>query len=125
MKKGLQIVLGVLSLIPLFFVVVGIFAGAERLGGEGVAGPLDNQLRYLSGVYILVTLLAWRIIPRIEEEGATLALVTMALCVGGIGRLVSMMTVGDAAPEQVLFTGLEIGAPVLILWQRAVAKASR
>lgn len=122
MKRGLQVVLGILSLIPLYFAVTGILLGAGPFGGEGVPGPLDNQLRYVSGVYVLVTLLIWRIVPRIEEEGAILALVTVALAFGGLGRVISMATVGDALPIQALFAALELGAPVLILWQRAVAK---
>ena len=122
MKLGLQIVLGVLSLIPLFFAVIGLGLGADRLDPGGAPAALDNQFRYLSGVYLLVTLLAWRIIPRVEREGVLLALVTAALFVGGLGRVVSHFEAGPGQPVQMAAMALELGAPLLILWQRAVAK---
>lgn len=125
MKRSLQIVLALVSLIPLFFAILGLSLGAQPLGGADVAGALDNQFRYLSGIYVLVTLLLWKVIRNVEEEGTTLALATAALAIGGVGRLISMLVVGDASPEQTAFTALEIGAPVLIIWQRMVAKSAR
>lgn len=123
MKRGLQIVLGVISLIPLYFAVTGMLGGAEPVGGEAVPGAVDNQFRYLSGIYLLVTLSLWRVIRNVEGEGTTLALALFAMAIGGVGRVISLMMVGDAAPEQTLFTPLEIGAPLLLIWQRMVAKS--
>ena len=122
MRRALQIVLGLLAVIPAFFALSGFVFGAAPLGGEGVAAALDNQLRYLSGVYLLVAFLAIRIIPRIEKEGTTLTLIVAALFIGALGRLISIQTVGPANPEQVFGLVLELGSPVLIFWQRAVAK---
>lgn len=122
MKRALEVTLMVISLVPLFFAVTGVLGGARPLGGDEVVGALDNQFRYLSGIYVLVTLLLWKVARNVEAEGETLLLATAAMAVGGVGRVISMLVVSDAAPEQILFTPLEIGAPVLVLWQRLVAK---
>lgn len=61
MKRALQVVLGVLSLIPLAFAVMGLISGAGYFMPDGgYPAGLDNQLRYLSGVYLLVSLLLWQ-----------------------------------------------------------------
>lgn len=124
MKRGLQIALGILSLIPLYFAVTGVLFGAAGIADADVPAAVDNQLRYLSGVYMLVSLLAWRIIPRVESEGRLLVFVTAALFIGGVGRAVSLATAGAPLPIQNVGMVLELGAPVLILWQRAVASSA-
>lgn len=123
MKLGLQIVLGVLSLIPLAFAGMGLWFGAAYFLPAGdIPAGLDNQLRYLSGVYVLVTLLLWWAIPQVERHGRLLAFVCAALVIGGLGRLISMLTVGPGDPGQLGGMVIELGSPLLLLWQRAVAK---
>ncbi|HPF24250.1 MAG TPA: DUF4345 family protein, partial [Hyphomonas sp.] len=63
MKRGLQIALGVFSLIPVAFAILGFVAGAGRLSPDGVAVDLDNQYRYFSGMYLVVAFMLWSIIP--------------------------------------------------------------
>ena len=55
MKRGLQIALGIFSLIPLAFVILGFVSGAGRLSPEGVTVDLDNQYRHFSGIYLAIT----------------------------------------------------------------------
>lgn len=44
MKRGLQITLFILSLIPLYFAVTGVIGGAMSLNGSlGVTSDMDNQ----------------------------------------------------------------------------------
>ncbi len=57
MKRGLQVFLGVFSLIPVAFALLGFEHGAGRLSPEGVAVDLDNQYRYFSGMYHEVSFL--------------------------------------------------------------------
>ena len=124
MKLGLQIVLGVLSLIPLLFAVLGLMSGAEYfLSADAVPAALDNQYRYLSGVYILVSLLLWWAIPEVEKHGKLLAFICLALVIGGIGRLISWLTLGPGDAGQMAGMAIELGSPLLLLWQRAVARS--
>ena len=122
MKRGLQIALGVFSLIPVAFAILGFVAGAGRLSPNGVAVDLDNQYRYFSGMYLVVAFMLWSIIPSIEKHGRTLFLVSAAIFIGGLGRVVSYMTMGAPAQDLVVGMGIELVAPVIfVLWQRTVA----
>lgn len=122
MKRGLQIALGIFSLIPLAFVVMGFVSGAGRLSPEGVAVDLDNQYRYFSGMYLAITLLIWHILPTIEKQGRLTAIVCLGILVGGLGRVVSMLTVGQPSQTQIVAVTIEMVVPVVFfLWQKAVA----
>ena len=126
MKLGLQIVLGILSLIPLTFGVLGLINGAAyNMPEGGYPAALDNQLRYLSGVYILVTFLLWYAIPKIEQHGRLLAFVCAALVIGGTGRLISHFTLGPGDPNQFAGMILELGSPLFLIWQAAVARSAK
>lgn len=123
MKRGLQITLFILSLIPLYFAVTGFMGGAASLnGGEAVAADLDNQFRYLSAFYLILTFLIWYIIPSPESHTGIFRLAILAIFLGGLARLYSYMNVG--VPEPVMIGGmlLELGAPVLAVWQNLVVK---
>ncbi len=123
MRKGLQIALGILSLIPISFAILGVVTGTGFFVEANVnVARLDNMFRYLSGTYILVTLLLWWAIPQIERVGTLLSLICVALVLGGIGRLVSVMTVGPGDAMQFAGMVLELGSPLFLLWQRAVAR---
>lgn len=126
MKLGLQIVLGLFSLVPLVFAVLGMANGAAGLdpGGQ-VAAPVDNQFRYLSGMYVVVTLLLWSIIPEIEKHFRTAAILCAALFIGGIGRLISQMAVGPGADFQVSGAFIELGSPLVLVWLWFVVKRSK
>jgi Domain of unknown function (DUF4345) len=122
MKRGLQVFLGVFSLIPVAFALLGFVHGAGRLSPEGVTVDLDNQYRYFSGMYLVVSFLIWSIIPRIERHGRTVFLISAAIFIGGLGRIVSYMTLGSPSQDLVVGMGIELVAPVIfVVWQRAVA----
>ena len=95
MKLGLQIGLGILSLIPLFFAVNGIINGASYYMPEGgYPAAIDNQLRYLSAIYLLVTVLLWWSIPKIERQGLVLAFVCAVIFIGGVALFISYISIG-------------------------------
>jgi len=123
MKRGLQIALGILSLIPLFFAVIGIAMGAGYFIPEGAPAPLDNQLRYLSAIYLIVTLMIWWVIPNVERHAVPVRIVASVICLGGFARLLSHLTVGPGEPTQFAGMIIEIAAIGFIPWQAAVAKA--
>ncbi|MCR9195423.1 MAG: DUF4345 domain-containing protein [Hyphomonas sp.] len=123
MKLGLQIWIGVISLIPLLFSVMGVINGAAYFMPDGgYPAALDNQLRYLSAIYLLVTLLLWWTIPSIEKHGTVLAFICAVIFLGGLARLLSHMTIGPGQPEQFAGMILELSAPALLIWQRLVAR---
>ncbi|MEM7661924.1 MAG: DUF4345 domain-containing protein [Pseudomonadota bacterium] len=122
MKRGLQIALGVLSLIPLFFAGLGIANGAGYFLPDGAPAALDNQLRYLSTIYLIVTFTIWWVIPNIEQHKVPVRIIAGVIFLGGLARLLSHLTVGPGQPEQFAGMILEIAAILFIPWQAAVAK---
>ena len=126
MKLGLQIFLGLFSLVPLAFAVMGMANGGGGLDPGGtIAAAVDNQFRYLSGMYVVVTLLLWSIIPEIEKHFRTAAIVCAALFIGGIGRLISQMAVGPGTDAQLAGVYIELGSPLVLVWLWFVVKRAR
>ena len=69
MKRGLQIVLGILSLIPLLASIVGLVMGIGRwLPPEMITPRFDSQYRYIHGYYLSLSLTIWWMIPNIEKQ---------------------------------------------------------
>jgi hypothetical protein len=126
MRKSLQITLLILSLIPMFFGLTGVIFGTGRfLDVDAVVPQLDNQFRYLSGIYLLVSFLIWWIVPTIERHGTLLRIVTFALFLGGLARAVSWVIVGQPPVFQIGAMVLEMSAPLFAVWQNKVARASK
>lgn len=125
-RTSLQVILGLFSLAPLAFAMAGLIRGAAWLSPHApVAAALDNQFRYYSGVYILVSLLLWSIIPRIETHFRTLAIVCAAIFAGGIGRLISWRTGGLGNDLHLYFMMVELAAPLLLLLAWVVRRTDR
>lgn len=118
MKRGLQIFLGVLSLIPLLVASLALLFGTGRFLPEEVVTPaFDSHYRYIAGYYLSLTLFAWWIIPNIETHVTPLRIVSAAVFMGGVGRVMSMLEVGVPGPAAIGFTALELLFPLLLLWQ--------
>lgn len=124
MKTGLQVVLALFSLIPLYFGVTGMLFGVATYMPEGgYPASLDNQFRYLGGIYLLIVVLLWKIIPKIETEGTTLTIIFAITFIGGLARVGSYFTIGP--PPQIMISAMvvEFLLPLLLIWQRGVAKS--
>ena len=122
-KRSLQILLGMLSLIPLVFGLrnmimgVGVFLPAEQ-----ITPALDSQWRFQSAYYLSLAFIVWSIIPKIASYTTIFRILIMTLFVGGLARLYSYLVVGE--PPQVMFYGmiLELCLPGLIFWQAKIKK---
>jgi len=124
MRITFKIILIILSLIPLYFAVTGMIGGpVPANGGEAVLPALDNQFRYLSGFYLSLFFLIWWVLGDIERRGTVLALLVIAIFIGGLARLYSYLHVGPPEQMQVIGMVLELGSPILIIWQRYLAKS--
>lgn len=121
LKLALQVNLAILSLVSLWYAAAGLMLGAAPyFEGEPPPG-LDNQARYVAGVYLLFPFLIWWIIPSIERHAIPIRILAAAMMCGGIGRLVSFMQFGSDDDMQLILMVVEISAPMLIVWQRLVA----
>lgn len=126
MKIGLQVVLGLFSVIPLAFAALGLVSGmAGADPATPVSAAIDNQYRYMSGVYVLVSFLLWYAIPKIETHFRLISFICAALVIGGLGRLVSYLTVGPGTPQQWAGMFIELGSPILLVWLWFVVRSAR
>ena len=122
MKRGLQILLGVLSLIPIVLAIQNVGGGAAALQDGPVSAALDSQFRYLSTFYLALTALIWWMIPNIERHKVPLRILIGAIFLGCLARMYSMAEVGHPGDE--LFAGIiiEFALILVIPWQAVVAK---
>jgi hypothetical protein len=126
MKLGLQIVLGILSLIPMLFSILGITQGAGRLLPEDlITANFDSHYRYITGYYISLSLIAWWIIPNVEKHTTVLRIICSGIFLGGVGRLLSISQVGLPDPFAIKFTCLELLLPLLCVWQAKLPSSRR
>ncbi|WP_162558911.1 DUF4345 domain-containing protein [Sphingorhabdus sp. EL138] len=123
-----RIVVMIFACIPLLFGVVGIFAGAAGAVPEPELyelpeiTALDNQFRYLSGVYIGIALMLFYSAGDVVGRALVFRMAILAVFIGGLGRVVSYLMVGEPPVQMVAGMVLELIAPVAILWQRKVIK---
>lgn len=122
-RRSFQVVLGLLSLITLLASLSTIVLGSERFLDTANAG-IDNQIRYMAGVYLGVFLLMWWCIPRIETVATHITFIASAVFIGGVARTVSILDVGASQPIQYPFIALELSAPLLLWWYRAKVSES-
>jgi len=121
--NGFRIVTLLVGLIPLWFGINGILWGAaEHMGSEPFTAAMDNQYRYLSGVYIGIALIIFYSAGDLRGRAQFFQLAILAIFIGGCARAVSMLMVGTPPEKLVIGMALELGGPVLLLLQARVLK---
>ena len=123
MKRTLQVVLALLSLLPLGVGIFGFIYGAALFApASGVTPKLDSQYRFVAAWDVGLALIVWWIIPQIERQTALFRLICMVVFVGGCGRVIAWLVVGSPGTAFLTVTGLELLIPLLIPWQAKVAQ---
>ena len=90
MKRTLQVIIAVLSVLPLAVGTLGFIFGAGLFLPAGMATPkLDSQFRFLSAWDVGLALVVWWIIPQIEYQTALFRIVRLAVFLGGVGRVIA------------------------------------
>lgn len=126
-KRLLQIVLAVLSLSPLSFGTLGALKGGAWLAhGMPVHPDLDSHFRYVSGIFLFLGVALLTCIPRIEERTERFRLIAFAVMLGGLARLVGVLTEGAPGTAHLVGLGVElIVTPLVVVWQARVSSAAR
>ena len=84
---------------------------------------LDSNLRFFGGMALVLGLTLLWILPAIERRTTLYRLVWACAFLGGIGRVVSWVSIGAPPPRIAAMTVLEVvGAPVFVWWQARIAK---
>jgi Domain of unknown function (DUF4345) len=122
-KRTLQVVLAILSLLPLTFGALGVVLGAGRFLPSGMVNAnLDSQFRFLSAWYLGLAVLAWWMLPQIEKHSVLFRIVCGAVFLGGVARLFAVMASGMPDTRFVIVMVIELLFPLLIPWQAMVAR---
>ncbi|MBK1623762.1 DUF4345 domain-containing protein [Afifella marina] len=120
----LQIVVAILSLIPLSAGAACVVLGPGFLQASAPwPVDLDSHLRFLSGVFFGVGLAFLSCVPAIERKGERFRLLSMLIVLGGLARLLSLVLAGSPSPGHVGGLVMELAVvPCLVVWQRRVAR---
>jgi len=99
MKRGLQITIAILSLVPLSIGAIGIVLGTSRwLPANTITPDFDSHYRYIAGYYVSLGLLGLWVIPRIERHTGLFRVICASVFMGGVGRVASIFQVGLPGP---------------------------
>ncbi len=132
-KRILQVILAVIGLIAVITGALGVASGITTALGDfygisvspSIEGNiiLDSNLRYFSGVWLGLGLILFWVIPSIERQKLVFRLLAGMIFIGGVGRVVSMLSFGTPSPLFVIFSLLELFFPLLIIWQNKLSQA--
>lgn len=122
-RQLLQVIIGVLALIPVTTGAAGLLLGSRfpAFGGEWPV-DLDSHFRFLSAVFLAIGIAFLTCIPRIEYKTARFRLLAALVFCGGLGRLLSYAAAGPPSTGHLIGLCLELlVVPALVVWQRKVS----
>jgi hypothetical protein len=96
-RRPLQIATGLLGVIPVVtgaLTMLGLADPIYSAAGLPAYALLDSNLRFLGGLWLVVGLALFWLIPRIERETTLFRAVWPMVFAGGVGRLLSIAFVG-------------------------------
>jgi Domain of unknown function (DUF4345) len=100
---------------------VGFWFGNRNpaFGVHDLADPakLDTALRYFAGLWLAIGLAALWISSRLERERTLFVALWGMVFLGGVGRVISLVTVGSPGAMFLFFMCVELlASPALIVW---------
>jgi hypothetical protein len=117
-RRALQAAVAIAGLVP----VAAGAAGAWRPSLVSL-GP-DTHAAYLSGLLLGIGLAFWSLIPTIERQSRSFALLSAIVVLGGLARLFLAVRLGDWQLAVTLPLVMELGVvPLLWLCQHRLARA--
>ena len=124
-RRLLQLAVALGCAVPLLAGGSGMVEGPGFLSGVGneVPADLDSHFRYLSGLLFAIGLAFASCIPGIEKRTARFRLLALLVFIGGLGRLLGLVTSGVPGTGHVFGLVMElVTVPLLVLWQARVAR---
>ncbi len=96
-KRPLQIAMAVLGAVPVLtgiLTMLGLGDPIYASAGIPANALLDSNLRFFGGLWLVLGMSVFWLIPRIEKETTLFRALWLMIFVGGIGRLISMLFLG-------------------------------
>jgi hypothetical protein len=127
-RRALQVAIAVAGIVPVGAGLAGMLMGPSfaGLGAHDAAQPiavsLDSHFRYLSGLLLGVGLVFWWTIPAIERRGQIVRALTLIVVIGGLGRALSLLELGEPGSGGMRLAILMelVVTPLICLWQHQV-----
>ena len=98
---------------------IGLFGGTLQmsLGQPDTTPRLDNVHRFLAGIYLGCGIVSLWAAVTIRRQGTLIYLLALGVCLGAIGRIISMMKVGVPEPPALWFgyAASELILPLIIV----------
>lgn len=130
-KKLFQVILSILLIVPFGFGTVGVLFGLRGfywIFGLSIPASLDvnldNDFRFLAGVFLGIGFLIVRyIVKDIEKQTGLFRVIALSIFIGGVGRIISWTQLGKPNLLSLLLIASEIViVPLLVLWQTNIAR---
>lgn len=127
-RRGLQICLVILGLVPVITGILGMFGVDDPLYaslGLSRSPLLDGNMRFFGGVWFVLGVTVLLTVRSLEKHFELYKILWAMIFVGGIGRLLSITLVGLPPIPFIGLTVLEIvGAPIFLYWHRQIARVT-
>jgi hypothetical protein len=121
----LQIVVSVLSAIPVSAGLAGVVCSWKFPGFALSNWPIDvdSHFRFLSGIFLCVGVCFLTCVPNILRKTERFRLLSTLVFTGGLGRLLSLLVVGQPSAGHVVGLVFELViVPLLVCWQAWLVK---
>ncbi|PJZ46579.1 DUF4345 domain-containing protein [Leptospira brenneri] len=116
-ERILQILFFLVFLIGLSGGITNLIKGVSLILPEGTAVTpyADNVYRYLAGILLGAGLIALWVAVTIRKQGDLIYVMGAAVFISGIGRVISMTTVGIPTETRLyVYVVLELSLPIVI-----------
>jgi hypothetical protein len=125
-KRLLQAMVALGCVVPLLAGAAGMLEGPAFLHGvQAEPADLDSHFRYLSGLLFAIGIAFATCIPAIELKTGRFRLLAFLVFVGGLGRLLGLISSGVPGAGHVFGLAMELGVvPLLVLWQARFASGA-
>ena len=122
-RRLLQITIALAGFVPVGAGLLGGLLGSAMTGDPAASISIDSHIRYLSGLLLGIGLAFWECIPQIEQRGSRIRVLTAIVFLGGLMRLIGVITVVLPGGGMVFGLCMElVVTPLVCLWQRRVAR---
>ncbi|GLQ30719.1 DUF4345 domain-containing protein [Litoribrevibacter albus] len=118
MESTLKYLLYAISAVALITGLNVVIGGAAAVPGSlgSVEATVDNELRFFSIYWVAFGVFCFWVARNIDTQFFFIPFIALFFFLGGVGRLISTLTIGNPASILVPAMVLEFVLPVLIYW---------
>lgn len=123
-RRLLQAAVVIACIVPVSAGLAGVVWGVDFLTRGWPGRDLDSHLRYLSGILLAIGIAFLTCVPHVERHRVRFGLLGSLVIAGGLARLLGLVLAGPAGMARFALVMELIITPLLVLWQRRVARLS-